>query len=146
MSLHSRQKQQWQAGYSYVEILIAAILIAISLVPIMDALRTASVGTGVYESYSARHFSLLAKMEEVLAEPYGSLDAEAVAVGNSTTPTAYSDPLSTPDRRLVYLAAYDIDNADGDDEPFLTGTDPGVVWVRVEIEGTVLSLESLTTL
>lgn len=137
---------QRQAGYSYVEVLIAAVLIAISLVPAADALRTATVGAEIYEEYSAQHYSLLAKMEEVLAEPYGSLDAEAVAVGNKTAPTAYSDPVSTPDRRLVYLAAYDIDNADGDDEPFLTGTDPGVVWVRVEIEGTVLSLESLTTL
>ena len=146
MSLRARIKPQRQTGYAYVEILIATILIAVSMVPIMDALRNASVGTGIYESYSAQHYSLLAKMEEVLAEPYGSLDAEAVAVSSSTTQTAYSDPVSTPDRRLVYLAAYDIDNADGDNEPFLTGTDPGVLWVRVEIEGTALSTESLTTL
>ena len=146
MSLRARRKPQRQAGYSYVEILIATILIAVSMVPIMDALRNASVGAGIYESYSAQHYSLLAKMEEVLAEPYDSLDAEAAAVGNSTTPTAYSDLASTPERRLVYLAAYDIDNADGDNEPFLTGTDPGVLWVRVEIEGTALSTESLTTL
>ena len=135
-----------QHGYSYVEILIATVLIAVSLVPIMNALRTATVGAGIYESYSAQHYSLLAKMEEVLAEQYGSLDFAALAAGNFKTPTAYSDPVSTPDRRLVYLAAYDIDNADGDDEPFLTGTDAGVLWVRVEIEGTVMSLESLTTL
>ena len=146
MSLRARIKPQRQAGYSYVEILIATILITVSMVPIMDALRNASVGAGIYESYSAQHYSLLAKMEEVLAEPYGSLDAEAAAVGSSTTQTAYSDPVSTPDRCLVYLAAYDIDNADGDNEPFLTGTDPGVLWVRVEIEGTALSTESLTTL
>lgn len=135
-----------QHGYSYVEILIATVLIAVSLVPIMNALRTASVGAGIYESYSTQHYSLLAKMEEVLAQSYGNLNTEAVAIGSPTTPTAYSDPVSTPDRRLVYLAAYDIDNADGDDEPFLTGTDAGVLWVRVEIEGTVMSLESLTTL
>lgn len=146
MRPYARSMSSRQDGYSYVEILIATILIAVSLVPIMDALHTATVGAGIYESYSRQHYRLLAKTEEVLAQSYGNLDAEAVAAGNSNTPTAYSDPVSTPDRRLVYLAAYDIDNADGDDEPFLTGTDPGVLWVRVEIEGTVLSLESLTTL
>ncbi len=146
MRSHARSMPSHQAGYSYVEILIAAILITVSLGPAMDALRTATIGAEIYESYSEQHYRLLSRMEEVLAEPYGSLNVEAVAVGSPTTPTAYSDPVATPDRRLVYLAAYDIDNADADNEPFLTGTDPGVLWVRVEIEGTVLSLESLTAL
>ena len=141
-----RSMSSYQHGYSYVEVLIATILIAISLVPIMDSLHTATIGGGIYESYSGHHYRLLSKMEEVLAAPYGDLDAESIAVGSSTTPTSYSDAAGTPDRRLVYLAAYDIDNADGDDEAFLTGTDAGVTWVRIEIEGSALSLESLTTL
>ncbi len=48
------------------------------------------------------------------------------------------------DRRLVFIANYDGDNADTDNDPF-TGTDPGLLWVRVEIEGSVAALQALKT-
>ena len=146
MNHRSQTVSARQRGYSYAEILIATVLIAVSLVPATEALRMATTGASVYESASARHFGLIAKMEEVLADSFSALDEAALAAGGSTTPTSYSDPPGTADRRLVYIAAYDIDNADGDDEPFLTGTDTGVLWVRVEIEGSALALESLTVL
>jgi len=40
------------------------------------------------------------------------------------------------------LSAYDADNSDGDDDPF-TGTDEGLLWVRVAIEGSVHDVLSL---
>jgi hypothetical protein len=80
-------------------------------------------------------------MEEVLARSFAELAAEEVAAGGA--PSAYSDGAGAPDRRLVLLSRYDGDNADGDDDPF-TGKDAGLLWVRVEIEGTDHVLETLT--
>ena len=133
-----------QHGGSYIEVLVAAALVTVSLVPAMQALRTSSVGATVHEESVQHHYLLLGRMEELLAEPFASLETEAAAAGDPSTPTSYSDAGGTPNRRLVFLSPYDGDNADADDDPF-TGTDDGLIWVRVEIEGTVQALESLST-
>ena len=36
------------AGFSYVEVLIATVLISVSLVPAMEALRTGLLGSGIH--------------------------------------------------------------------------------------------------
>lgn len=134
-----------QQGASYIEILVATALIAISLIPASEALRSATASSSIYSDYSVQNYRLLAKMEEVLARSYFSLETEAAAVGSETIPTIFSDAVATPDRRLVYLSPYDADNADADNDPF-TGTDPDLIWVRVQIEDSALVLESLTAL
>lgn len=134
-----------QQGSSYVEILVATVLITISLIPASEALRSATTSSSIYADYSAQNYRLLAKMEEVLAKSYSSLATEAASAGGETIPTVFSDAIGTPNRRLVYLSPYDADNADSDNDPF-TGTDLNLIWVRVEIEQSVLALESLTVL
>ena len=131
-----------QAGISYIEVLIAAALIAVSLVPMMDAVRTASVSAGVHEGAAVQNLHLIATLEDVLAEPFSSLDAAATAAGSESTLTSYSDLAGSSNRRLVFLSLYDGDNADTDDDPF-TGTDQGLMWVRVEIEDTAQTIETL---
>ena len=138
---------QWskrEAGISYVEVMIAMALIAIALVPAIDALRT-SLGTGSgYATRLTEHYRVAGRLEDVLAEPFQDLDAAAVAAGSETVASSYSDAAGTPDRRLVYLARYDADDADGDGDPF-TGGDVGLLWVRVVLEQGGSDLESLTT-
>lgn len=147
---------QDQRGLTYIEIMIATVLIAIALVPAIDALYTGSLASDVYEAGSTEHYATLAKMEELLAEPQALLTSAAAAAGNETTPsTYYSDAAGTPNRRLVYVALYDADDGDGDGnvftvpDPNLDGdNDPytgytGLLWVRVEVEGSVTSFESL---
>lgn len=136
--------------------MIAAALIAIAILPAMDALYTGMVGSDVYESKSAEHYATLAKMEEVLAEPQSLLITAAAAAGGKSTPSSYSDAAGPPDRRLVFIALYDADDADGDGNVF-TVPDPntdgdndpytgyaGLLWVRVEVEGSTTSLDSLS--
>lgn len=134
-----------QRGISYIEILIATVLIAVSLIPASEALRTATASSSIYVDYSVQNYRLLAKMEEVLARSYFSLEVEAAAVGSESIPTVFSDAAGTPDRVLVYLSPYDADNADADGDPF-TGTDANLIWVRVQIEDSALLLESLTAI
>jgi hypothetical protein len=126
-----------------VEVLVAVVLVAVALVPALEALQTGILGASVHATLAVQQRHLTSKMEEVLAQPFGALAlAGAAAAGG---PTSYSDAPSSPDRRLVYLDRWDGDNADLDDDP-LTGTDDDLLRVRVEIEASALALETLTTL
>ncbi len=130
-------------GFSYVEVLVATVFLAITLVPALETLEGALNGSQVHEALLTQQFHLQTKLEEVLAQSYDALDAVAVAAGSSTVPTSYSDAIGETHRRLVYLSKYDGDNVDGDGDPF-TGVDDDLLWVRVEIEATEFSLETLT--
>lgn len=125
-----------------MEILIAMALIAVSLVPAMEAIRAGVAASSAQESETVNHFRLFARMEHVLAQPFDDLDAAALAAGSPSTLTSYSDRMGTTDRRLVFLSRYDADNADGDDDPF-TGTDADLLWVRATIADTAHALETL---
>lgn len=131
-----------ERGASYMEVLIAAVLLTASLLPMMDVLQTASSATGIHEELAVQRFHMAARMEEVLAEPFAALDAAAIAAGDKNTPTSYSDAPGVSNRRLVFLSLYDVDDADSNGDPF-TGGEPDLMWVRIEIEGTVHALESL---
>jgi hypothetical protein len=95
----------------------------------------------------------------VLAEPFASLRAAAASQGARLVPGSYSDPAGAPDRLLVHLWYYDAADADGDGDPFTildpnadgdgnpwTGASPriGLLWLRVEVAGTALAIETLT--
>ncbi len=136
----SRRWPGRQSGFSYIEVLIAALLILISLGPMMDALRNAT--RGAQEDASSQNLHLTAMLEDLLNEPFSSLEAAAIAAGNETVASSYSDLGGATNRRLVYLSLYDGDNADTDNDPF-TGVDPDLMWVRTEIEGTLTSIETL---
>jgi hypothetical protein len=131
-----------QTGSTYIEVLIASALIVISIVPMTDAVRGAIDGSVAYEEIAVQQLHLTALLEDVLTESFSSLESAATAAGSTTAPTSYSDSAGSNNRRLNYLSLYDGDNADSDDDPF-TGVDQGLLWIRVEVEGTQLSIESL---
>jgi hypothetical protein len=118
-----------------MELLIATLLIAIMLVPALDAMQSGIHGSGIHTQLAQNQYRMISKMEETLAVPYNKLleQADLVADSKVLIPPPYSDPAGTGFRRLVFLARYDGDDADGDKDPF-TGTDTGLLWVRVTIE------------
>jgi len=136
------------AGFSYVEVLIAVVLIALTLVPAMEALQPGIAGTGIHEMLAEDHYQLAGRLEQVLTEPFGQLNSAANAAGSPTTPSSYSDVFTYPDGRQitrnVFLSRYDGDNADTDNNPF-TGTDDGLLWVQITIAGTGAIIESLVS-
>lgn len=138
MRLQSRFAR-YQSGISYAEVLAAVIIIAVTVVPATNALRGAMNTAETDSEATVNHYRLVGKLEEVLAEPFTVLSAQAAG---PSTPTALSDAGGSIDRRLVFVAPYDGDNADADDDPF-TGTDPGLLWIRVEIEGTLNGMQAL---
>ena len=131
-----------QAGLTLVEVLVAVMLLLIILVPAMEAIRTSVTGAEVHNELASGQFRLTSRMEELLAEPFTALEDAATAAGSATVETSYSETAGSPGRLVVYLSPYDGDNADSDDDPF-TGTDPGLLWIEVEAEGTIHRLRSV---
>ena len=144
--MNNRTTPARMAGFSYVEVLIAVVVIVIALVPALDALIPGVAGSGIHESIAEDHYQLNGKLEQVLVEPFGQLNSAANAAGGPNTPTTYSDIYTYANGRQitrnVFIARYDGDNADGDNKPF-TGTDDGLLWVQVTIAGTGMGIESL---
>lgn len=128
-------------GFSYIEVWVATILLLVALVPALDALKTSLFIKNERMSLQSHYYNLLSKSESVLAESFSNLSTQANSVGSETTATSYSDAAGTPNRRIVYLAFYDIDNADSDNDVF-TGGESSVIWMKVQIEGD-MSLETL---
>ena len=117
-------------------------LIAVALVPAMNALRVGVTAVGVHEQETVRSLKLSGRMEQVLSQSFVDLQAAALAAGSAAVPTSYSDLVGAQDRLVVYIAEFDADDADADGDPF-TGADPGILWVRVAIENTQHVLTTL---
>jgi len=132
----------YQAGYAYIEALIAVLLVATSLTPMMDSFtQLVSVQTRQAELNRLIDDSQTL-LETVANEDYAILDTQALAAGGPAAPSSYSDSATITNRRLVFLSRYDIDNADGDNDG-LTGVDPGLLWIRLQTEGTSIDLQTL---
>ena len=136
-------RHRFESGLTLVEVLVTVVLLSVVLVPAIRALQTSVVGANVHGDLAIEHFRLTSRLEELLAEPFTNLEAAAIAAGGPTIESSYSDAAGPPGRLLVYLGFYDGDNADTDDNPF-TGTDPDLLWVKVEAEGTVHALQTIT--
>jgi hypothetical protein len=134
------------AGLSYIEVLIAIALVTVTLVPAIEALGPAVQSSGQHESQASRLYSLHARLEEILAQPFNTLDSEALVINDHTVAsTTYSDLPTGAEQRRVYLSRYDGDNLDpADNDPF-TGKDAGLLWIRIEIAGTDYAIETLTS-
>ena len=133
----------YSSGFFYIEVVVAVMLIAIVLVPASDLLAGALRGSEVHKRQSAAHYHLLAKMEQVLAEPLSDLRSQADNTGSATVIVeAYSDSDDASPRRLVFLSRYDGDNADGDNNGF-SGAEPDLLWVKVQIQGSDMQVVTL---
>jgi hypothetical protein len=133
-----------QSGFSYMEVLIATLLIMIMLVPALDAMQSGIQGSGIHTQLAQNQYRMISKLEQTLALSFSELleQADLVADSKILIPPPYSDAAGTESRRLVFLARYDGDDADGDKDPF-TGTDAGLLWVRVTIEDSPRALETV---
>jgi len=135
-------RHRTQSGLTLVEVLITMVLLTILLVPAMRALQTSVTGAEIHADLATDQFRLTSRIEELLAEPFSNLEDAASAAGGPGVATSYSDAAGPPGRLIVYLSLYDGDNADADNDPF-TGTDEGLLWIQVEAEDTVHSLQTI---
>lgn len=131
-----------QHGFSYMEVLVATALLALVLAPALESLQTGTLAAGVHERTGSLHYRAAGRMQDLLAQPFHELDTAALAAGSASVASSYSDASGSSERRLVYLARYDVDDADGDGDRF-TGGDEGILWLRVTIEGSNVALDGL---
>ncbi len=135
----ARSLHRHQRGLSYVEVLIAVAIVAVCLAPATDALRDGMSAAATQRSHAVSQQRLKTRMEEVLANRFSTLDAAAMAAGNSPSATvaAYTDAAGSAGRLLVTLYRYDGGAA--------SGSDTGLLWVKTAVEGTNLQLNTLKT-
>jgi len=140
-----------QNGFSYLEVLIASLMVAIALVPAMNALQTGILSANIHQTLTTQYYLRLKKIEELQAEPFINLLAAAKTATNATTASSYSDAAGSKNRSLVYLALYDADanpftivdsNKDLDNDVY-TGDTANLLWVKVLTEGDSEGLETL---
>jgi len=130
-----------EEGFSYMEVLVATALIAMTLIPMLDSLKPGLQGSQIHRERAEIHFVLKGKMEQVLSEAFHDLDAEGLASGSPTAPTTYSDTgASVPHQ--VFISRWDADNADADDDGF-TGVEDDLLWVRVATTDGTTDLQTL---
>ncbi len=126
-----------------MEVLAASFILAICITPALEALYSGIQGSGIAKTTAVDILYLNDKMAEIQNQAFSLLSA---AAGNPTSPSSYSDVITTADNRqlsrTVYLSRYDGNNADGDDNGF-TGTDNDLIWIKVELAGTAYSVETL---
>ncbi|MDO8208472.1 MAG: hypothetical protein Q7T38_11760 [Gallionella sp.] len=131
-----------QRGFAYAEVLLSVLLIAILLVPALQALTGAIAGSS--SNLAARQFALRGKLEEVLSQPFGKLYAETFLPGGNTATSVsanFSDLAGITDRRVVVL--YRFDAATG----ALSAGDTGLLLLYVsvyyEADGSASALNTL---
>ena len=108
-------KRLYGSGFSYVEVLVSMALMAILLVPALDAL-TSGVRASANQFANSqfrhvdRHLQLRNKMEDVLSRPFSDLYADTNASNTPSVIAKYSDSVGSPNRRLVALCRFDYSN------------------------------------
>ena len=132
-----------QAGLSYIEVLVATLLIAVALVPMMEALGPGLQGAQIHRHRAEVNYALTGKLEEVLAQAFDELDTAATAAGDYKIATSYSD-LSAAVPHEVFIWRYDVDDADSDGDVF-TGGEDDILWIRVATIDSLIDLQTLVS-
>lgn len=133
-----------QRGFGYIEALVAVALLAVALVPALEALTNVTRNAPAADQDDALWMAVSNKLNEISGTRFDSLDFYASTTGSPTTASSLSDAAGTNPRVLVYLSRYDGDNADGDNNAF-TGTDADLIWIRAAIADTPVEMSTLVT-
>ena len=131
---HGRQR-----GFTYLEVLVSMLLIAIVLVPALDALQSGIQAGTLHREAAVSRALLAGRLEQTLSEPFSRLsELASLAGGLDSVVDALSDAPGTTNRRLVHLAHYDAETQT------FSGTETGLLWVRVVLEENGETLETLS--
>jgi len=98
------------AGFAYVEVLVAVVLLALCAVPAANAVKHALNTADIAPARAMALRCMRDKMESVLAEPYENL----LTAQNGTQKTAYSEKATANGcvAREVYIGVYQQNGSD----------------------------------
>ncbi len=108
--MHTRPRPQCadSAGFSYVGVLVAIVLLAVCAAPAADAVRNASAATAVSGVQLRALLCLKSRMETVAAEPYQKLLNAAAGTATAAQPYSLPEDSLCPERK-VYIARVSVD-------------------------------------
>ena len=90
-----------QRGFGYIEALVAVVLLAIAIVPALDALSNATRGAPTADRDDDLWQAVANKLSDVAGARFDDLDAAATAAGSATTATTLSDATTTTPRVMI---------------------------------------------
>jgi hypothetical protein len=127
-------------GFSYVEVVLATLLLAVCIVPATNALRNGAAAPQIVASQTKAMLCIKSQMEKVVAEPYHNL---VLASGTLATPSAtYSLAADSQcPARNIYIARY---NPDG--FPVFPASDTGLLYINASVPDAAGPQLPLTTL
>ena len=124
-------------GFSYVEVLVALVLLAIGIVPATDAVRYSLAAPQMAQAAIQSLQCVKNHMEKILAEPYQNLANAAGLI--TAASTVYSLPADAQcAARNVYLSFYTPGPTAG-----FVAINSGLLYVTVATPGTALTLSTL---
>lgn len=127
-----------QQGLTYLEVLLAMLLVAAIAVPLGDALYNSTVATEVTLAARNQLTEVRGEFETALARSYSDLLTQArTAPGGARSVTTAGGHTV-----VIEVLLYDIDNADADNNT-QTGTDDDILLVRASVPGSVVELQTL---
>ncbi|MEC5217196.1 hypothetical protein RCH09_002153 [Actimicrobium sp. GrIS 1.19] len=128
------------AGFSYVEVVLATVLLAVCIVPATNALRNGASAPQIVATQGHAMLCIKNQMEKVIAEPYHNL---VLASGTLATPSAtYSLAADSQcPARNIYIAKY---NPDG--FPNFPNADTGLLYINASVPDGAVAQFPLTTL
>lgn len=149
MRMTVRRSQKCEHGLTYVEVLLAVLLLTACLAPAMDAIKNAFAMQHSLVTNQGTTQCLEQALEKPLSELYSTLlvNAKSTAVYSSVSGTySFSGPIlayspgpdeNCPEQRNVYILRYDKKLAN----PFSTASDKQL-YIRAQIDD-VLFMESI---
>lgn len=128
-----------QAGFSYIEVLLAVLLLGVCAVPAAEALRSAIGTADISATELAELLCLTSHMENTIAVPHRTL---ALAAAGTTTPAAaFSLPQDAEcGARNTYISFYNPDSV-----TTYPSAETGLLQVKVTIEQSGGTPRSLVT-
>lgn len=140
-------------GYTYIEAVVALLVLAVALIPAMDALQVGTIGlrTNVVQGDAGTdrdvsdEEALRNKMESLLALNHktGSGELAESPSGRSSAHSGLSDAGGANPRCLVYTSWYKPEANAEADRYVSSSADTRLLWVKVQIEGKDTSLETV---
>ncbi|MDQ6681437.1 MAG: prepilin-type N-terminal cleavage/methylation domain-containing protein [Pseudomonadota bacterium] len=133
-------------GFSYVEVMVAVVLVAIALAPALQAVTSGIQGARIDADLSQGMLPVNGKMEELLARPYPALYRAAISGGSAGGSDAVAIAAFNPTAGLAFPLPAAIPAGPGYSDPdfdvFISSIDPatgtaaaadtGLVQIRVQ--------------
>lgn len=117
--------QRHRSGFSYIEVVLALLLLGVCVAPAVDAVKNAVAAPQIAEDAARALLCVNSHVEKILAEPYQNLLNAAGDITVASTTYSLAADADCPARN-VYIARYNPDAT-----PSFVASDTGLLYLTV---------------